>query len=45
VDVQGDNATLHYLEPDGDKEKLIFLREAGQWKVWLTMPRAGQPEP
>jgi hypothetical protein len=43
VEVHGDNATVHYLEPDGEKEKLIFLRQEGQWKAWLTVPRISQP--
>ena len=42
VEVHGDNATLYYLEPDGENEKLIFLRQEGQWKVWLTVPRFSQ---
>jgi hypothetical protein len=45
VEVQGDNATVRYLEPDGDKEKLIFIRQGGQWKVWLTVPKVSQPGP
>jgi hypothetical protein len=40
VAVQGDNATVYFTEPDGDKEKIIFLHEGGQWKAWLKMPRA-----
>jgi hypothetical protein len=43
VTVQGDNATVHYLEPDGDHEKMIFVRQDGQWKVWLAMPKASLP--
>jgi hypothetical protein len=42
VVVEGDNATVRYTEPDGDKEKAIFFREYGQWNVWLTMPRGGR---
>jgi hypothetical protein len=38
VSVQGDNATVHFLEPDDDHEKLIFVRQDGQWKAWLAMP-------
>jgi hypothetical protein len=34
-----DSATVNFDEPDGDHEKAIFLRQAGQWKVWLTMPK------
>jgi hypothetical protein len=37
--VEGNSGTLHYSEADGDQEKLIFLREDGQWKVWLSMPK------
>jgi hypothetical protein len=43
VAVEGDNATVHYLEPDGDKEKLIFVRQDGQWKAWLAMPKVNEP--
>jgi hypothetical protein len=43
VVIQGDSATIHFLEPDGDKEKAIFVRQDGQWKVWLTMPKAKKP--
>ena len=39
VTIQGDNATVHYLEPDGDKEKLIFVRQEGHWKAWLALPK------
>ncbi len=35
---EGENATLYYLEPDGDHEKAIFLREDGKWKIWLRIP-------
>jgi hypothetical protein len=41
--VQGDNATIHYHEADGDKEKAILVRQDGQWKAWLTMPKVGKP--
>jgi hypothetical protein len=40
VTVQADNATVYWLEPDGDHEKTIFLREDGQWKAWLFIPKA-----
>ncbi len=43
VVVRGENATVHFLEPDGDHEKLIVVRSDGQWKVWLAMPKASQP--
>jgi hypothetical protein len=43
VVVQGDNATVHFLEPDGEKEKLIFVRQDGQWKAWLGIPKIRLP--
>jgi hypothetical protein len=43
VVLQGDSATVYYLEPDGDREKTILVRQDDQWKVWLTMPRASKP--
>ena len=41
--IQGDSATVYYIEADGDKEKAILVRQDGRWKVWLTMPRVSQP--
>jgi len=43
VTLQGDNATVAYTEPDGDKEKLGLVRQDSQWKVSLPMPKATQP--
>ena len=43
LDIQGESATVYFLEPDGDKEKAIFVRQDGQWKAWLTMPKVSQP--
>jgi hypothetical protein len=43
VVVQGDSATVHYLEPDGENEKAILVRQDGQWKVWLTIPKYIKP--
>lgn len=42
VVVQGDSATLHYIEDDGDKEKLTYNRQQGRWKVSLAMPKAAE---
>jgi hypothetical protein len=39
VDIPGENATVYFLDEEGDKEKAIFLRQDGQWKTWLTMQR------
>jgi hypothetical protein len=38
--IEGDNATVRYVEPDDDHEKLIFIRRDGLWKAWLAMPKA-----
>jgi hypothetical protein len=39
VAAQGEKATVNYVEPDGDHEKLTFVRQEGQWKVSLRMPK------
>ncbi len=44
VTVQADSAAVYHDEPDGDREKTLFLREDGRWKAWLTMPK-GPKEP
>jgi type II secretory pathway pseudopilin PulG len=33
VDIQGEIATVYFLDEEGDKEKDIFLRQDGQWKA------------
>jgi hypothetical protein len=38
VTVQGDSATVDYLEADGDKVKAGYTRQQGKWKVALPMP-------
>jgi hypothetical protein len=44
VVVQGDRATLHYIEEDEDKEKLTLVRKSGEWKFSdLTVPQPTQP--
>jgi hypothetical protein len=43
VVVQGNSATIHYHEADGDREKAILVRQNGEWKAWLTMPRVSKP--
>jgi hypothetical protein len=43
VTVQGDSATVTYIEPDGDKEKLTLVRREGRWKITLPMPKGTQP--
>jgi hypothetical protein len=39
VDVAGDNATVRFLESDGDAEKMLFVKQANEWKAWLILPR------
>src|SRR5262249_22182310 len=41
--VEDEKATVHYLEEDGDKEKLKLNRQDGAWKVSAPMPPAVQP--
>src|SRR5262249_1869299 len=43
--VTGDNATVYYLETDGDKEKCIFLRQDGRWLAWISIPRPSAAAP
>jgi hypothetical protein len=43
VTVQGDSATVAYTEPDGDHEKLTLVRQEGQWKVKIPMPKGTKP--
>ena len=43
VVVQGGSATIYYHEADGDREKAILVRQDGEWKAWLTMPRVSNP--
>ena len=45
VTLQGDKATVAYTEPDGDKEKLSLIRQDGQWKVSLPMPKSKMSQP
>jgi hypothetical protein len=42
VKVDGNQATVEYIEPDDDKETLKFSRQDGQWKVRLKMPMPKQ---
>jgi hypothetical protein len=39
VTVQGDSATLNYVEPDGDKEKLTYTKQKGAWRAAVAMPK------
>jgi hypothetical protein len=40
VKVKGDTAKLTYIEEDGDKEKFSLVRQKGQWKFVVPMPKA-----
>jgi hypothetical protein len=43
ISVDGDRATVNYVEEDGDKEKLQMKREEKLWKVSAPMPTVAQP--
>jgi hypothetical protein len=43
ITVQEDRATVFYIEPDEDKEKLQLNREKGKWKISAPMPQVGKP--
>ena len=36
----GDTGILHYIEEKGDKEKLPVVREEGQWRFAVPVPKA-----
>jgi hypothetical protein len=44
VTVPGEDATLRYLEPDGDQEKLTAVRQGGTWKLLLKIPKPAPPK-
>jgi hypothetical protein len=37
--VQGDKATLNYIEDDGDHEKLSYVKQGGAWKLSIPIPK------
>src|SRR5262249_31087832 len=39
VMVKGDTGRLTYLEEDGDKLKFSLVRQKGQWKFTIPMPK------
>jgi hypothetical protein len=39
IEVKGDKGVVHYLEPDGDKEKFDLVRQTGKWKLNVRMPK------
>lgn len=39
VTVQGNQATVTFLEPDGDAEKLTLVRQDGKWLLSVPMPK------
>jgi hypothetical protein len=43
VTVQGDRATVFYIEPDNDKEKLQLNRQKGKWRISAPMPMVPKP--
>ncbi len=38
VVIQGNRAIVHYVEEDGDKERLRLVKQDGKWKVAAAMP-------
>ena len=40
IKVKGDTARLIYLEEDGDKDKLTLVKQKGQWRFVVPMPKA-----
>jgi hypothetical protein len=43
ITVQGNSATVHYTESDGDKKTQALVRQEGQWKVTVPMPKGPNP--
>ncbi len=43
ITVRGNRATVVYIEPDNDREKLLFNRQKGKWKVSAPMPAVALP--
>jgi hypothetical protein len=39
VSTESSAATVYFREPDGDREKLVFVLQDGGWKAWLKMPK------
>jgi hypothetical protein len=39
IKVKGDTCRLTYIEEDGDKEKFALVRQKGQWKFVIPMPK------
>jgi hypothetical protein len=39
VVIEKESVAIHFLEPDGDHEKIVLVPDGGQWKFWLTTPR------
>jgi hypothetical protein len=37
VIVEGDKATVHYIEEDGDKEKLQLVKQDGKWRLSVAV--------
>jgi hypothetical protein len=39
IKVKGDAGRLNYIEEDGDKQKFALVRQKGQWKFTVPMPK------
>jgi hypothetical protein len=40
IKIKGDTARLTYIEEDGEKERFALVRQKGQWKFTIPMPKA-----
>ena len=40
VTIETEGAQVHFFDPeDNDTERVVFVREGGQWKAWLAIPK------
>jgi hypothetical protein len=39
IKVKGDTGRLNYIEEDGDKQKFALVRQKGQWRFSVPMPK------
>ena len=40
VTVKGDTGRVNFIEEDGDKVKLDLVKQKGEWKFVIPMPKA-----
>ena len=40
VAVEAESATVYFFDPeDNETERVVFVREGGEWKAWLSVPK------